>query len=91
MSTLTDEMHSFVAKLSQLNYCGINASLNLHTVNGRVYASLHADLGCFTDTTYVSQNYHNSKKTKPSRLKRQAQRKKTSENGEKEDATLHLQ
>ena len=87
MSTLTDEMYSFVAKLSQLTYCGINASLNLHTVNGRVYASLHADLGCSTDTMYVAQNYHTYKRTKPSRLKRQAQRKKAFENGEKEDAT----
>ena len=77
MATVIDEMHSFVAKLSQLHYCGINASLNLNTYNGRMYASMHAELSSLemecNARRYFSQPQ--PKKTKPSRLKRQLQRK----------------
>ena len=77
MATVIDEMHSFVAKLSQLHYCGINASLNLNTYNGRMYASMHAELSSLemecNARRYFSQPQ--PKKTKPPRFKRQLQRK----------------
>ena len=77
MSTLIDEMHSFVAKQSQLHYCGINASLNLNTYNGRMYASIPAELSSSEMECNARQYFSQPqpKKTKPSRLKRQLQRK----------------
>ena len=89
MSTLIDELHSFVEKLSQLHYCGINASLNLNTYNGKMYASLHAELNS-SEMEYDARNFYaqpQPKKTKPSRLKRQLQRKQAFNNNTNEVST----
>ena len=63
-------MHSFVAKQSQLHYCGINASLNLNTYNGRMYASIPAELSSSEMECNARQYFSQPqpKNTKPSRL-----------------------
>ena len=51
MAAVPLEIHSFMLKFNQLSNAGVNASLNLNCVNGRVYANLVADLGLY-------QNFH---------------------------------
>ena len=86
MAGFYGEMNSFTSKLSQLNYCGYNATLNFHTFNGRMYASLHADLGS-AELTYSYDQQQFKKKTKPSRIRRRMRRKHASNNTEKNITT----
>ena len=86
MAVFIDEMNSFTSKLSQLNYCGYSASLNFHTINGRMYASLHADLGpAKLSYTYDQQQF--TKRTKPSRIRRRMRRRHAFNNIEKNHAS----
>ena len=80
MSTLMAEMSSFITKLSQLNSCGLNACLNLSTCGGRVYASLHADLGDLVTEEYLQPR----KRPKPSRLRRRLRRRNEFRNSSQE-------
>ena len=86
MAVFNDEMNSFTSKLSQLNYCGYSASLNFHTINGQMYASLHADLGP-AELRYTYDQQQFTKSTKPSRIRRRMRRKHASNNIERNNAT----
>ena len=72
MAALFAEMNSFVTKLTQLNSYGLNACLNFNAYGGRVYVSLHAELGGDLETEDYTQA---RKMPKPSRLRRWLRRR----------------
>ena len=80
MAALIAEMNSFVIKLSQLNSCGLNACVNFNAYGGRVYASLHADLGDLEAKDYPQPR----KMQKPSRLRRRIRRRQAFRNSNQE-------
>ena len=76
--------------MTQLHYCGINASLNLHTYNGKMYSNLHAKLGLSVMRHDVRNSDSQLKKMKPSKLKRKMQRKQAFEKGVNDTGVVNV-
>ena len=77
MAALFAEMNLFVTKLTQLNSYGMNACLNFNAYGGRVYVSLHAELGGDLETEDYTQA---RKMPEPSSLRRRIRRRQAFRN-----------
>ena len=51
MATVHYEIHSFVAKFTQLCAIGLNANLSLDNLNGNIFVNIHADTGLIHQNT----------------------------------------